>query len=100
MLIDKIIWLNLLDKTIEKFTNEPETWTSLAFARDINGNNCSPHSSNAVSFCALGYMRTLDTYNTNQLSHYVIDHPFLTRISIINDDAYSAKNVVQRLKIF
>lgn len=40
-------------KLIELF-NKPEKWNKSWFALDVNGEECSPYSEKAVSYCIIG----------------------------------------------
>ena len=46
---------------------EPSHWTQYAQAKDILGNNVSPYSRTAVSFCALGALKRAE-YDADSLT--------------------------------
>lgn len=46
----------VLDKAAD-LIEPPRKWTKSAFARDSQGNPCSPYGTEAVSFCVLGAIR-------------------------------------------
>ncbi len=78
----------VLEETIELLEN-PDRWTKGSFGRDVNGRPVLSGDASAVAWCALGALRKVDVFNSEQLdriAHAIIggDHLLLMTFNDIS----------------